>query len=55
MNTMLKGRLLQGALSGFIQIPGAAIVGEMFMLGTDTLAKYSLSSFPQERNFSFSS
>lgn len=40
---------------GFILISGAAIVGEMFMLGTDTLTKQSSSSFPEERNFSFSS
>lgn len=52
MNPVLKGRLLQGALSGFILICGAAMVGEMFMLGTD---KHALSSFPEERNFSFSS
>lgn len=55
MNPMLKGRLLQGDLSGFILISGAAIVGEMFMLGTDILAKHSTPSFPEERNFSFSS
>lgn len=55
MNPVLKGRLLQVALSRFILICGAAIVGEMFMFGIDTLAKHALSSFLRERNFSFSS